>query len=531
MKRLSYSKLILLGVAAAAAAACTGRFEEYNTNKWQVTEEEMAWDNQKTGSFFAQMERGVTLIKDGTNEYSDYQVEQGLTADLYSGYVGATIAYQNGTHTGAYYFVPNWYDQTFTKRFTQVMAPFGQLKKVAEEQNLPEVAALATIVKIMAMHRAADAYGSIPYLSYGNGSGLSSNYDKLEDIYSSFFQELDESIDLLTVLAGSGATLMGNYDYVYGGDLTKWVKMANTLRLRLALRVAYANPVLAKQEAEKSVNNAIGLIEDKADRAVLDEVHTKLNYYHPLYEIAYNFNGGDCRPGASIIAFMAGYNDPRIGKYFTRTGAGTYVGVRNGVYTSTWDNYRGDKFSNFNITTASAVTWFTAAESYFLRAEGALRGWNMGGDAKTFYERGVTVSFEENGASGADAYLANATAVPGSYTDPVASNNCSNTSNVTVKYDETADFETNLERIITQKWIAIYPDGPEGWSEFRRTGYPKLFPVVNNASNGTVDTDIQVRRIPFPVSEYNNDAAGVRTGIAALGGADNGGTKVWWDKK
>ena len=531
MKKTSYNKLLLLGATAFVATACTDKFEEYNTNTYQVTEEEMTWDNQKTGSFFAQMQRGVTLFKDGTNEYSDYQVEEGLTSDLYSGYVAATIASRNGQHTGAYYFVQGWYDQTFTKRYTQVMAPFSQLTKVAEEQNRPEIKALATVVKVMAMHRAADAYGALPYCNYGSNS-LTSTYDGLQAIYTQFFSELDEAIEELQTLAASGASLMSNYDYVYGGDVSQWVKLANTLRLRLAMRVVYANAALAKTEAEKCVSSGIGFIESKNDRAVVDENHTSITYYHPLYEIAYNFNDGDCRPGASIIAYMNGYNDPRLSVYFKKADdSGEYVGVRSGVYTSTWADYRYGKVSNFNITTASAITWFTAAESWFLRAEGALRGWNMGGTAQEFYNKGIQASFEETGASGVDAYLADDTSTPGDYVDPVASNNCANTSTITIAYDESADFETNLERIITQKWIAIYPDGPEGWSEFRRTGYPKLFPVVNNASSGTVDTDIQVRRIPFPVSEYNNDAEGVQTGIAALGGADNGGTKVWWDKK
>jgi len=77
----------------------------------------------------------------------------------------------------------------------------------------------------------------------------------------------------------------------------------------------------------------------------------------------------------------------------------------------------------------------------------------------------------------------------------------------------------------------MYPDGPEGWAEYRRTGYPKLIPVVTNNSQGTIDSNIQVRRIPYPQSEYNNNNTGVQVGISKLGGQDNGGTKLWWDKK
>jgi hypothetical protein len=156
----------------------------------------------------------------------------------------------------------------------------------------------------------------------------------------------------------------------------------------------------------------------------------------------------------------------------------------------------------------------------------------MGGTAKDLYEQGIAVSFDENGVSD-DTYATDGTSTPIAFTDNAdgSSYNASAPSDITIAWIETESFERNLERIITQKWIAMYPDGPEGWAEFRRTGYPKLFPVVNNNSNGTIDTDEQVRRIPYPDSEYDTNSAGVQTGITLLGGQDNGGTKLWWDKK
>ena len=151
-------------------------------------------------------------------------------------------------------------------------------------------------------------------------------------------------------------------------------------------------------------------------------------------------------------------------------------------------NYQGNKISNLNINRASTpVVWMTAAESFFLRAEGALRGWDMGGTAKSFYEQGVRMSFEENNAAGVDDYLADHTSTPGAFADNVGSDNYTFSSRVTPAWDDNAGFEAQLERIITQKWIANYPDGPEGWSEYRRTGYPEVIPVV---------TVVMVRLIP-----------------------------------
>ena len=273
-----------------------------------------------------------------------------------------------------------------------------------------------------------------------------------------------------------------------------------------------------------------GFIESKAERAELS--HNSLEYHHPLHEIAYNFNSGDCRPGATIVAYLNGLNDSRISSYFTTAGDGEYHGVRIGITTSNMSNYQGNKISNLNINRASTpVVWMTAAESFFLRAEGALRGWDMGGTAKSFYEQGVRMSFEENNAAGVDDYLADHTSTPGAFADNVGSDNYTFSSKVTPAWDDNADFEGQLERIITQKWIAIYPDGPEGWSEYRRTGYPEVIPVVRNSSNGTIDTELQVRRLPYTRDEKINNASGVASGISALGGQDTGGTKLWWDKR
>lgn len=527
LKRFTPVGILLL----VAGTACTRNFDELNTNPNEATEEMMATDNLKTGTFFYQMQRNVVLFKDGINFSSDYQVAQGLTSDAYSGYIAPTGTWYGGVHNGSYYFIQNWIERTFTSGFVSVMPAWRQINLIATEQNLPEVAALATVVKVEGMHRVADAYGPIPYL---NGS-VTNTYDPLQNVYTRFFEELDGAIEVLTkfVQGNPSSTLMRDYDYIYAGNVTKWVKFANTLRLRLAMRVVYANPALAKTEAEKSIANPFGVISTSEERAALQRTATMV-YIHPLWEIAYTFNAGEVRMSASMDAYMNGFADPRRAAYFTKASDGNYHGVRQGIVTTTWTPYSGPAISNLNVNNSSTpIVWMTAAESYFLRAEGALRGWNMGGTADQLYKQGIAASFSENGVTADAAAYAASTAAPIAFTDNSgqSGNNVSAPSTVTIAWNTTDNFETNLERIITQKWIAMYPDGPEGWAEFRRTGYPKLFPVVNNNSNGTINTATQIRRIPFPQSEYTNNKDGVQTGISALGGADGGGVKLWWDKK
>jgi hypothetical protein len=530
----------ILGIFSAAwlllcVSGCADMFEDYNTNQHEATEEMLSHDYLKTGAFFSQMQRNVVLFafgqgSDGAVLSSDYQVAQGLTSDLYSGYIAPTGTWQAGVHNGSYAFITGWIEQTFTRGFSGVMPAWQSVVEIAEEQAFPEVAALATVVKVEAMHRVADAYGPIPYCNYGSGT-LQNTYDALDAVYQRFFEELDDAIDVLTdfVNGNPSAKILEKYDLIYQGDATKWVKFANTLRLRLAMRVRFANASLAQTEAEKSINSPIGLITNVNERASLK--HAAIEYVHPLLEIQ-DFNEGEARMSAAMDSYLNGYGDPRLSIYFRPNKNGEYKGVRLGIVPPNPTIYAMDNVGYLNVTNTTEIVWITAAESYFLRAEGALIGWNMGGTAADFYTRGVTASLEENGVGGeAAAYLAK-TSPPAAYIQPAGGvGSAAAPSTIYPKWEDGATTDEKLERIITQKWIAMYPDGPEGWAEFRRTGYPKLFPVVTNNSGGTINTASQVRRIPYPQSEYNNNSAGVQSGIAKLGGQDHGGTKLWWDPR
>ena len=150
-------------------------------------------------------------------------------------------------------------------------------------------------------------------------------------------------------------------------------------------------------------------------------------------------------------------------------------------------------------------------------------------------------SFALAGASGADAYLRGTDGV-GSYTDPVTGGNSygNNLTDVAVSWESQSETEGHLEQILTQKYIAMFPEGMEAWAEFRRTGYPRVIPTATNNSGGLIDTQKQIRRLVYPTSEYTANNANVKEGVsllvteakeAASEKADNGGTKVWWDRK
>ncbi len=156
--------------------------------------------------------------------------------------------------------------------------------------------------------------------------------------------------------------------------------------------------------------------------------------------------------------------------------------------------------------------------------------------AEDFYEQGIRLSFEEwGGAGGADSYLTDSERTPSPYIDPMGGKNTHSgtVSNITVAWDEDAGLEENLERIITQKWIAMFPLGLEAWAERRRTGYPPLLmPVVVNNSGGVVSTDQGPRRLAYPGEEITTNEENVRYAIDNyLKGPDNMATHVWWDAK
>ncbi len=526
--------LLLMG----GAVGCTDDFEQLNTDQHAATDQDMQRDGKAVGVFFQQIINRTTVMLIG-GEQSDefastgaYQHQIGISADAYSGYIGHTASWARGRYNGTYNFGKGdeWGNAMFKMGMVQVMPAWAQMHANAEKLGQPEVAALGDIAKVLAMHRVTDHYGPIPYVNFRLGA-VGQPYDSQQAVYNKFFDELDKAIAVLTPLAQSGGKLLSDYDPIYGGDVARWVRLANTLRLRLAMRVVYAAPDLAQAQAEAAVNNPVGLLASVDDRAEYRGV-AGASWTNPIWQQAYEWN--EVRMSAPMDAYLNGYSDPRLGVYFVAAADGKYHGVRQGIFTTSANqtNYTGNKISQINLSQGSPVLYMPAAEAYFLRAEAALRGWNMGGTAREFYEQGIRMSMAESGVtSGIDDYVANATAAPAAFTDNAGRDNAAAPSTITIAWDDQADFETSLERIITQKWIAGWGNSCEAWAEFRRTDYPRLFPVKYNYSDGAVSTALQIRRLPYPRTEYNTNAEAMTQAVDLLGGPDNCGTLLWWDRK
>lgn len=506
---------------------CTKDFKSYNTDPTGITGDDLVPDGN-IGAFFPSIESGIF-----TTSRAQYQVMQNLNADCYCGYMMSNNPFNPSVNNLNYFLTDRWNANVFNYTYGTVMGGINNLSKLGLSTSKPDFWAIALIVEVEVMDRATDKFGPIPDSQVGK-TVINTPYDDQKSIYNLFFAQLDTAISNLRtfVNANPGKKPFQKFDLIYGGDYTQWIKLANSLRLRLAMHIVKADPATAKLQGEKALADAGGLLSTNSDIA---QVAGTGSYQNPLFGIAVQYN--DIRMGASAESILVGYNDPRLPKYFTPATdpafAGQYKGIRIGSTIPSKPGYNG--FSALNTTTSFTVSapmiMMTPSEVWFLKAEAALRGWNNAGNAQTDYETGITTSFAQWGVSSA-SYISDATSVPTNYINPKnADDNSPAVSSITIKWEPAASNETNLERIITQKWIAMFPEGQEAWTEFRRTGYPRIFTVVNNNSNGTIDTDIQIRRLAYPAAEYSTNPVEIQKGLQLLGGPDNGGTRLWWDVK
>ena len=513
-------------LAAAAllllAGACTKNFEQYNANPYGVTNEEMLRDGYALRAALNGMASAVISTDVNTTQFTEC---------LLGGPMGGYLADSNqGFRNTISNFNPtdNWTNVLLSsdRIIPTFFANYGDVRNLTED---PVVLAIADVIKVAVLHRVADTYGPIPYSQIGVGGKIQVPYDSQEQAYKNMLADLDRSIAVLT--ANRGTTINASADIIYGGQVEKWAKFANSLKLRLAMRMVYADPATAKKAAEEVAADEVGAFASNDDNALYDNFNA--NAKNPFYVVQVEYNGGDSMAAADIITYMNGYNDPRRAAYFNKSqfDGFDYVGLRHGIVMPANDVMH--RYSAINISMDSPFTWMNAAEVAFLKAEAvAVFGFDMGGSAKEFYEQGVLLSFAQWGVAGADAYLADATSKPAAYVDPIGSNSYDGSlSEMTIAWEENASTARKQEKILIQKWIANWLLGNESWCDIRRTGYPHILPATaeGNKSNGLVDSAFGARRMKYPSDEYVNNGANLAQAVTLLGGADEMATRTWFD--
>ena len=539
MKTKTY-KYIVGFLALSLFTACD--FQKVNTNEFELLPEEGLMDGISIGGPITAMQKCVFPVgtqADGTSVANRYQTAYNLAADCWSGYFGQNNNW-GGPNNLNYFLKDGWVASSYTESYSTVVPLWQDLKGKTATQ-FPEVFALAQILKISAWHKATDMFGPIPYKEAGKGL-ITVPYDSQEEVYKAMFKELSDAIEVLTKYADNGnSKLLPNADAVYAGDVHKWVVYANSLMLRLAMRVYYADAALSKKYALQAVNHSYGVMKTKDDEAKMER-GASLEFKNNLDVLINQYN--ECRMGSSMLAYLGGYQDPRLPKYFNTSTVsqavtvgtyGKYSGVPTGHDVSSNDAFRDS--SRPAITSTTPTYWMRASEVYFLLAEAALHGFAVGGTAESLYEKGIEMSFEENGIASSEVadYMSSGlkpSAYSFHFTNPGVNVDVPAVTEATTAWSGTD--EEKLEKIMIQKWIALYPNGQEAWTEYRRTGYPKLHSVVTNYSNGEVDSEVGIRRMRFPTNKSTSaeDIANLESARKLLrGGLDKAGTRLWWDNK
>ena len=444
----------------------------------------------------------------------------------------------------------DWVGAAFNPMYTDVMP---QLQAIfANTDSTTAEWAMADVWWVFTFHRVTDYWGPIPYFSAGI-PGTSVPYDPQDKIYDDFFKRLANATAILKNHAGENH--YGSYDLIYGGDVNRWIKFANSLRLRLAIRISKVDPTRAKSEAEAAVAGGVmttsAAIADPTSMTSGDDAlvqrSAKNNDGNGLQSMS---DWNEFRMSASMASVLKGFQDPRLPQYFLPAyNTGVYSGLRNGLSVAQLghvpnlaanNSHVGQRWSSTAVTDkngnvlgsatsiASGQNIMCTAEVYFLRAEGAMLGWNMGGTAKDMYEAGITnslIQWNITDPTVIQTYI-NSLNTPIPPGDDLSSPAMTN---IPVKFSAVPAVQT--EQIATQKWLALYPDGMEAWADYRRSHVLKLYPVVNSDNPDITNTSTEwLRRIPFLLSEQQNNGAEVTKAVGLLGGPDKVTTPLWWDK-
>ena len=518
--------------------------------------------------YFAQMKTAQYYLRGGKDGQTpgphQYQYVYNITVDNYAGYF---VVPHNFSHGGG-----GLLNSTYAYNQDYCDGPYGAFLSIKNNianminhpmiDSIPEMKAIGLLIFDYSAQEMVDLYGSIPYVDHkSNKESNPFTFNKMADIYASIVDNLDtinaclKHFDSRPDWYQAGVqSILGQYDVMtQDKSVASWCRLANSLKLRMAMHTVKVQPSVAQKWAEEAVQ--AGVVETTAQELLLDPM--MMGYTNPLFEIANNW--GDTRLNASFESLLASLKHPYLEYVFDKNSnivvnssdpndimqANTRImGLRAGIRMIQGQAYK----DNFRIAYSSIknngemanapLYLMKVSEVEFLRAEGALRGWNMGGSAQQFYEQGIRNAQVEHRLmstyypNAVDEYMSLEAPVAYKYVDQYDhSYDAESVTTIGVKWNEGDSQETKLEKIITQKYIAAFPYSYESWNDMRRTGYPKQFEVLNveDGDGSLVQGDI-IRKIPLPGRDTSVGMSDITaSGIEALGGSDTQGTRVWWD--
>ncbi|MCF0059736.1 SusD/RagB family nutrient-binding outer membrane lipoprotein [Dyadobacter sp. CY356] len=482
-------KLSILVASIFMLTACVDSLDDYNVDTKKATEVPAA-------TLFSNALKGliddITTPSVNTNNFRLYVQQWSTTTYLDEPRYNLTAR-----------TIPQSFWQAI---YRDVISDITESKRILNANTLVAADAKANqlaqleITEIYAWSILVNTFGNIPYTQAMDPTNPLPAYDDAKTVYYSLLDRLDAS---LATINTTGAAF-GAGDLIYKGDMTKWKKFGNSLKLKMALIIADSDEAKAKALVAAAAPN---VFTSNADKAAFAYVSTPPNY-NP---VAQNLNALFSSRQDYVIAStftdkLNALNDPRRPIYFTPTTAGTYVGGNYGFLNTYSDfSHPGTKI----IDPTLEGLYMDYSEVEFDLAEAVERGF-ITGSAEDHYNKAITASITywasqaslTTGPADAAAYLAQ----PGvAYTTA------------------TGDWK---QKIGTQKWIALYNRGYEAWVEWRRLDYPKLSPPTGG--NAQAGLAIPVRII-YPINEQTLNPASRSAAATAIGG-DLATTKLWWDK-
>jgi len=379
---------------------------------------------------------------------------------------------------------------------------------------------MATIMQAYTYQVLADLYDQIPFSDALNGlnGNLTPKFDNGQQVYDGLITMINEALthDYKTFKSQTNpnATSIqpGTDDIIFQGDMSKWEKFANTLKLKIYLRQCYARPTVAQAGIQSLYTNNAPFLDVDAKIMIFTNAQNKRN---PAYETFVDMLGGNIATSYTIYSYLNNSSDPRLPALINKRQLSPqqYFCIAQGDY---FNVALGGSANIQNLSTPvlaplDPVYFISAAESYFLQAE-AIERYTLTGDAKTLYQTGIDASFTRLGVTGSATLYATG----GPYEYP------------------STTFENKLEQIIIQKWVAMTNNqGLEAFLEQSRTHYPKVSTLPADSSNYipgqfTISVNSAIgnffpKRLLFPDSERRRNPNTPTLQPIYI--------KVWWDTK
>lgn len=503
--------------------------------------------------------------------YNDYQITTNLSHDIYAGYV-ANNQPKHAKKSPDYGYADGWSGRRWAHFYDDRSSEYRTLLRAFKFNTTPQrYKNMFYVTRIYYAFLAlanTDTYGAMPFKVYVQARIPETNnvtYNTQAEVYDCMFRMLEQAVDSIQPDDASQYNV-GKEDICYFGDLHKWLRFANTLRLRMALRISNVDPVRAKKEGEAALNNQYGLMESNGDNM------QTVPKYAPVDMGGMDEGGSE--NGLTMCSIR--YNGESVmswdlEQYYRNlsTGGGTYIirksrrefeektidprclvswfrgNMSQNMIASATESVRedfkgckrGTQAPEISMSTltyslvrcqpkplskkldpkywfndARPTVWLGYSESLFLKAEAALRGWtgkDLTLSTENYFRAGVKASMDYYQIDKAQA---------SSYIDGLK------------VWKEgvfaSGDKERILEAIITQKWMAVFPNGNEGWAEFRRTDYPVLANQLSNMSGGDVPEGKNIKRIFYPNSEGSNKYFASHEDLKR---ANSQGKRLWWD--